>query len=70
MVEGFTIRYYYDLSVIGNGMGITSRGGGDWAGGHLRKLGDVKKYHLSTSYHYLYEQLTTFAPSALNFATH
>jgi len=51
-------------------MGITSRGGGDWAGGHLRKLGDVKKYHLSTSYHYLYEQLTTFAPSALNFATH
>jgi len=28
--------------VVGNGMGITSGGGGGWVGGRLRKLGYVK----------------------------
>jgi len=36
------------LGVVGNGMGITSGEGGGWAGGHLRKHGDVKTLLYST----------------------
>jgi len=31
-----------DLGVVGNGMGITSRGGDGWGGGCLQKLRYVK----------------------------